>query len=107
MKQAPDRANDQGAYGQQDYLQNPQPFSTTSNRLSIVPRAEAGRLEYIAGLLGDQVLRGQNPRYALALRVELVDLRKQYCTCCTKSPCPVCLSYMAASDARNARKGAT
>ena len=81
MKQAPDRANDQGAYGQQDYPQNPPQFSTSSGQLSIIPRADAGRLEYIAGLVGDQVLRGQHPRYALAFRVEAIDLSRQSCTC--------------------------
>jgi hypothetical protein len=107
MKKAPDRANDQGACGQQDYPQNPPPFSTSSEKLSIIRRAEAGRVDYIAGYSDDQILRGQNPRYIRAFRVEAVDLSRRACTCFAQGQCPTCIYFIITVRAREARRGAT
>ena len=97
-----------GRGGEADGVKQEEPFdpsslSPTLCNLSILPRAEAGQHEYIAGPVRQEVLRGENSRYALAIQVIAIDVSKLPCTCFAQGECPYCRYSLNATHAREAR----
>lgn len=81
-------------------------FNATRN-FRIVPRRDAGNHEFIAGEASVKVLRGETPRYALAILVKPVDLSRQPCTCFARGQCIVCRYWADTDYSRNARRALT
>jgi hypothetical protein len=73
----------------------PVEFSPTSPPLSMVSREEVGRIEYFIVPDDFHACRDQGIRYSLAIRIERVDFRDQYCTCFAQGTCPVCRHWNA------------